>query len=83
VRRYIEWAEKLTLEEVEAMLDKLEELAEQRKLEPKLLPDSAKGCLESLKNVALQLRWLLDESTRDHVILRVTVWPRVDEPGVD
>ncbi|MEM4444596.1 MAG: hypothetical protein QXJ21_04420 [Thermofilum sp.] len=83
VRRYIEWAERLTLEEVEAMLGKLLELAEQRKLEPELLPDPAEACLESLKNVALQLRWLLDESTRDHVILRVTVWPRVDEPGVE
>ncbi|MEM4005751.1 MAG: hypothetical protein QXM43_08995, partial [Desulfurococcaceae archaeon] len=30
MRRFVEWAEKLTLEEVEAMLDKLEELEKHR-----------------------------------------------------
>ncbi|MEM2410034.1 MAG: hypothetical protein QXL64_05120 [Thermofilaceae archaeon] len=84
MRRYIEWAEKLTLGDVEAMLEKLEELAEQLKLEPELLPMSAEWCLESLKNTAHQLRWLLEE----HIIgvggrLVVKVWPRVDEPGVE
>ncbi|MEM0495261.1 MAG: hypothetical protein QXU72_08385 [Thermofilum sp.] len=83
MRCFIEWAEKLTLEEVEAMLDKLEELEKQRRLKPRIDYPSAKGCLESLKNVALQLRWLLDERTDYHVALAIEVAPRIDEPGVD
>ncbi|MEM3974846.1 MAG: hypothetical protein QW320_10805, partial [Ignisphaera sp.] len=83
MRRFVEWAEKLTLEEVEAMLDKLEGLEKQRRLKPRIDYPSAKECLESLKNVALQLRWLLDERTDYHVALGISVAPRIDEPGVD
>ncbi|MEM4666806.1 MAG: hypothetical protein QW498_05895 [Thermofilum sp.] len=83
MRRFVEWAEKLTLEEVEAMLDKLEGLEKQRRLKPRIDYPSAKECLESLKNVALQLRWLLDERTDYHVALAIEVAPRIDEPGVD
>ncbi|MEM0376856.1 MAG: hypothetical protein QXI90_03690 [Thermofilum sp.] len=83
MRRYIEWAEGLTLEEVGAMLDKLEELEKQQKLKPRIDYPSAEWCLESLKKVAAMLRWLLDERANYHVLLKVGVAPRVDEPGVD
>jgi len=90
VRRCVEWAERLTLEEVKAMLKRLLELARERELEPGLLidpellfypdhysvEDLARGYLVSLKNLAALLRWLLSEWFG---VLRVTVLPRIDE----
>ena len=83
VQRFIEWAERLTLEEVKAMLDKLEELEEQQRVEPEIIYDSPEWCLRSIRNTAALLRWALDERTREDVSLVVTINPRLDEPGVD
>ncbi|MEM4679849.1 MAG: hypothetical protein QXL98_02795 [Thermofilaceae archaeon] len=94
VRRCVEWAERLTLEEVKVMLRRLLKLAKQREFEPGLMidpvllfhPDDysieglARGCLESLRNLAALLRWLLDERTRDACVLEVSVTRRVGVP---
>ncbi|MEM4029647.1 MAG: hypothetical protein QXO02_07125 [Thermofilaceae archaeon] len=82
VQRFYEWAEKLTLEEVKAMLDKLEELEKQQRVKPEIIYDSPEWCLRSIKNLAALLRWALDERTRFNVSLEVTVSPRRDEPHV-
>ncbi|MEM2293875.1 MAG: hypothetical protein QXX41_11425, partial [Nitrososphaerota archaeon] len=78
-----EWAEKLTLEEVKAMLEKLEELEKQQRVEPEIIYNSPEWCLKNLKNMAALLRWFIDERTREDVSLVVTINPRIDEPGVD
>jgi len=82
VQRFYEWAERLTLGDVEAMLDKLEELEKQQRVEPEIIYDSPEWCLRSVRNTAALLRWALDERTRFDVSLRVTVSPRRDEPHV-
>ena len=83
VQRFLEWAEKLTLGDVEAMLDWLEELERQQRVEPEIYYDPDEECLKSIKNLAELMRWLLDERTRQYVTLVATVNPRLDEPGVD
>jgi len=83
MRRFIEWAEKLTLEDVKAMLDKLEELEKQQKPTPEIDYPSDEGCLKSIKNLAALLCWLLDERTKHSSILKIGVAPRIDEPGAD
>jgi len=83
VQRFIEWAEKLTLGDVEAMLEKLEELEKQQRVEPEIIYNSPEWCLKNLKIMAALLRWALDERTREDVSLVVTINPRLDEPGVD
>ncbi|MEM4563539.1 MAG: hypothetical protein QXI55_06405 [Thermofilum sp.] len=83
MRRFFELAERLTLEEVKAMLDKLEELEKQQRVKPEIIYDSPEWCLKNLKSMDALLRWALDERTRQYVTLVATVNPRLDEPGVD
>ncbi|MEM1522887.1 MAG: hypothetical protein QXU69_07665 [Thermofilaceae archaeon] len=83
MQRFIEWAEKLTLEDVEVMLDKLVKLEEQQRVEPEIIYNSPEWCLRNLRIIAALLRWFIDERTREDVVLVVGVCRRIGEPGVD
>jgi len=82
MQRFIEWAEKLTLEEVKAMLEKLEELEKQQRVEPEIIYNSPEWCLRNLRIIAALLRWFIDERTGINVVLVVGVCRRIGEPGV-
>ena len=81
VQRFYEWAEKLTLEEVKAMLEKLEELEEQQRVKPEIIYNSPEWCLRNLRIIAALLRWFMDERTGINVVLKVNISRRSDEPG--
>ncbi|MEM0216823.1 MAG: hypothetical protein QW394_10215 [Thermofilaceae archaeon] len=81
MRHYVEWAERLTLEDVKAMLEKLEELERQQRVEPEIVVPPEEYLLEELKKLAGTLRWFLDEQTRAYGSLVVSFLPRLDEPG--
>ncbi|MEM3974888.1 MAG: hypothetical protein QW320_11020 [Ignisphaera sp.] len=81
MQRFLEWAEGLTLEEVEAMLEKLEELEKQQRVEPEIIYNSPEWCLRNLRIIAALLRWFMDERTGINVVLKVNISRRSDEPG--